>query len=119
MPVKYVQLYCGHAVQVALQRIERDEVASNVDHQSTPGKPRLVLNGNCRSNKAVGGSLYQLQKCLQPAHDSESRRCFELRTRCADLQRVRFIFTEFLYCLSLVFAVNDQRGLSRVGYLHV
>src|SRR4029077_13262226 len=38
MPVKYVELYCGHAVQVPLKDVERDKVAADVNHQSAPGK---------------------------------------------------------------------------------
>src|SRR5580692_10834948 len=75
MPVKYIQLHGGHAIQVALQDVERNEVAADVDHQSAPGKARFVVNRNCRRGEAFGSSLYQLQKRLQPAHDSERRHC--------------------------------------------
>ena len=63
--------------------------------------------------------MHQLQKGLQPAHDSERRRCIELRTRRANLKRVRFILTEFLYGFTCVLRVNDQLGLSCIRHLHV
>ena len=117
--MKYIQLDRCHAVQIALQNIERNEVAAHVDHQSAPGKPRFVLNRNCRYGKAIGSGLYQLQKCLQPVHDSERRHCIELRSRGADLKRIRFVLAEFRYSFACAFAMNDQLGLSCIRHLHV
>ena len=53
MPVKYVQLHRGHAVEIALEHIERDKVAADVDHQSAPGKARAVVDRNRRHGKAL------------------------------------------------------------------
>ena len=119
VPVKYVQLHRCHAIEITLQDVERNEVTAHIDHQSAPGKAWLVLDRNCGHGKAVGSGLHQLQKCLQAAHDSERRRCIELRAPGADLKRVGFILAEFLHFLTCTFAVNHQLGLSRIRHLHV
>ena len=74
MPVKDVQLHCRHAVEVALENVERDKVAAHVDHQSAPGKARAVFDGNCGHGEALARGLHQLQKSLQSAHDAERSR---------------------------------------------
>ncbi len=38
MPVEYVQLHRRHAIQISLQDVERDKVAADINHQSTPGE---------------------------------------------------------------------------------
>src|ERR1700730_5947630 len=88
MPVKYVQLDRGHAVQVALDYIHRDEVAAGVNHQPPPGKARTVLDGNGRRGEACACGGDQLQKSLQPAHDTQAVRSAQPGAAVADLEPV-------------------------------
>ena len=97
----------------------RNEVAAHVDHQSAPGEARFVLNRDRWHGEAVGSGLHQLQKCFQPAHDSERRRCIKLRASGTDLKRIGFVFPEFLHGLAGTFTMNDQFGLSCIRNLHI
>ncbi len=56
MPVKHVQLHRRHAVQVALQNVERDKVAANINHQSPPGKARAVFDRKLRARQSQRSS---------------------------------------------------------------
>ena len=71
MPVENVHFYRFHSVQVALNDIQRNEVASGIDHQSAPGKSRRVMNRDHRHREAVGRRFHQLQKSLQAVHSSQ------------------------------------------------
>ncbi len=97
MPVKHVELHRGHAVQVALQNVERNKVAAHVDHQSAPGKARAVLDRNRRHGKTRARGLHQLQESLQPTHDAERGRRVQPGAGAADVQLVGFVFTQFLH----------------------
>ncbi len=44
--MKDVHLHRFHAIDVALQNIQRDEVPADVDHQAAPRKSRLIVNGH-------------------------------------------------------------------------
>ena len=63
-----VHLHRGHAVDVALDDLDRLEVAAHVDHQSAPGKARLVLNVDEREVVAVAIAGDELQQRLHAAH---------------------------------------------------
>src|SRR6202040_3774923 len=84
MPVKYVELYCGHAVQVPLKDVERDKVAADVNHQSAPGKTRTIIDNDRRRSEAFARGRHQLKKGLQPAHHAERGRCAQLGARISD-----------------------------------
>src|SRR5712672_4578326 len=55
VPVEDVHFHGFEAVEIALEDIERDEVAGDVDHEAAPGETRLVLDGDGGSGEAVGG----------------------------------------------------------------
>src|SRR5262249_45664435 len=67
MEMKDVHLDGLHAVEIALENIDRNEVAAHVDEQTAPGEARLVLDGEGRSGKAVGSDVDQLKEGLQTA----------------------------------------------------
>src|SRR5258708_305696 len=52
MKVDNIHLYRRHSVKVALEHVEWNEVASNVNEQAAPGKPRLIRYRDCRHNKS-------------------------------------------------------------------
>ncbi len=45
VPVQHVHLYRGHAVEIALEHLERNEVAADVDQHAAPGKAGLIFDG--------------------------------------------------------------------------
>src|SRR5260370_26978412 len=57
MPVQDVHLYRGHAIDVALENVERGKVAADVNEQSAPGKAWLVFDGDGGHGKAGGARL--------------------------------------------------------------
>ena len=51
MPVQDIHLHRRHSVEVPLQYFDGDEMAADVNQQATPGKARLILNGDHRHGK--------------------------------------------------------------------
>src|SRR3954452_3462921 len=72
VPVKDVQLHGGHAIEIAVEDLDRQEMAAYIEHQTTPGKARLILNGERRDGESLGGHFHELQECLETAHGTES-----------------------------------------------
>ena len=46
VPVKDVEFYCRHRIEIALQHIHRLKMASNIDQQATPWEAWAILNLN-------------------------------------------------------------------------
>ncbi len=111
--MKDVHLHRFHAVQIAPENLKRNEVSANVDHQSAPGKPRLILNLYGGGSEAVGRDFHQLQKSLQPVHRAERRGGLNFRAVWADFKRVRFILAQLLNLLARVIRVNRQSSFRR------
>ena len=65
VPMKHVELDRFHAVESAINHIERHEMPARVQHQSPPGETRLVVNGHCRNGESLRRDANQLQKGLQ------------------------------------------------------
>src|SRR5579871_4542156 len=53
MPVEDVHFYGGHAVEIALEHIDGNEVAADVDQRATPRETRLVLDRNRGSSETT------------------------------------------------------------------
>src|SRR5437588_9683941 len=53
MKVENIHLYRRHSINVALEHVEWDEVASNVDEQAAPGKPRPIRYRDGRHHKYI------------------------------------------------------------------
>src|SRR5437764_1445606 len=64
VPVQDVQLDGGHAVQIALDRLDGLEVPARINQQPAPTKTRLVLNDSGRDEIAAAITFEQLQKSL-------------------------------------------------------
>ena len=71
MPVEDIELHRFHAVQVALDHVDRLEVAAGINHQAAPREARLVVDGDRRRGETLRGDVHQLQKCLQAVQHAE------------------------------------------------
>src|ERR1700745_2871641 len=65
VPVQNVHLHRRHAIEIALEHIERNEMPTNIDQQATPGKTRLILDRDGGCGKSTRSDRHQLQKSLQ------------------------------------------------------
>ena len=66
VPVEDVHLHRGHAVDVALDHVDRLEVAAHVDHQAAPGEARLVLNVDERKVVAAASPATSCERVSMP-----------------------------------------------------
>ena len=115
MPVEDIHLDGFHAVEVALEDVERNEMAADVDHESAPCETRLVLNGDGRSGETVRRYFDELEKCLQSAEHAERICGVELCAGRSDFERVGFVLAEFLNFFAGVVGVNHQRRLRSIA----
>src|SRR5229473_2500861 len=53
MKVENIHLHRRHSIDVALKHVEWNEVASNVNEQAAPGKPRLIRYRDGWHNKSI------------------------------------------------------------------
>src|SRR5258708_474881 len=53
MKMENIHLYRRHSVNVALEHVEWNEVASNVNEQAAPGKPRPIRYRDGWHNKSI------------------------------------------------------------------
>src|SRR6516164_817116 len=65
MPVEDVHFYGGHAIEIAIEHIDGNEMTAGVDHQATPLKTRLIFDGDCRGGESARANTDKLQKRLQ------------------------------------------------------
>ena len=91
MPVEDIQFDRRHAVEVAPQNLERNEVAANVKHQSPPGKARLVFNRERGNGESIGSDVDELQKRLQSAHRAKGGGCIQLGVAVGDIEGVGLV----------------------------
>src|SRR6516162_4575442 len=71
MPVKYVHFYGFEAVDVSLDHFNWNKMPAGVNHQSPPGKARLVLNADGRDGKSIRRDGNELKEGLQAMKCSE------------------------------------------------
>ncbi len=119
MPMQHVHLHGGHAVEVALHHIERDEVTANINQEAAPCKARLVVDTQDRHGKSGRSRFHQLQEGLQAVQHAQRSPGGESRARWSQLKRVGFVLAEFLNFAAGVFAANHQRCLGGIGGLLV
>src|ERR1700759_3249749 len=96
MPVKDIQLDCGHPVKIAFDDLNGHEVASAVNHEAAPAKTRCVMNRHSGNEISRRVGLYQLSKALETTQGSDYRSRMEVRTRSRDFKRVRLVFIDRL-----------------------
>ncbi len=117
VPVEDVHFYGFHAIDVAAQNFQRDEVAAGVDHRAAPGEAGRVFDDDCGSGETVWRNGDELQKSLQAVHGAEIGGGGDGGAFGFYFQHVRFIFADFLNGLAVVVGVKDQRGLITAGRL--
>src|SRR5262249_11902683 len=71
MPMKHVHLHRFHTIEVALDDVERDEVAANINHQTAPDETWSVMDAYDRNGKNRGRGFDQLQEGLQSMQRSQ------------------------------------------------
>jgi hypothetical protein len=89
--VEHIHLHRGHAVEVAQDDIQRDKVPPGVDHQSTPGISRRVVDVHRRQHKPRTLRLHQLQQRFEAMHRAEDGLRLQGRAGACHIQRVAFI----------------------------
>src|SRR5436853_6859821 len=94
MPVKDVELDCGHRIQISFENFHRLVVAGDVDEQTAPGKARLILDLNSRQIISVPLALKQLEKSLQAASPTYHRRRDQPSLLVVHFQTVPSLFVE-------------------------
>src|SRR5260370_36985787 len=115
VPVQNIHLHRRHSVQVALEDVERNEMAADVNEQTAPRKEWLVLYCDGRDGESLPGGFHELKQCLKPAQKAKRICRRELRVRLADGQPVRLILSDFLHFLAAMFSLNQQRGIGGVA----
>ena len=65
VPVKNVQLYCRHGIEVPFENLHRLVVPANIDEQASPWKTRLILDLDSRQIISVAITPEQLQESLK------------------------------------------------------
>src|SRR6266550_8821053 len=114
-----VQLQSGHAVKIALQHVEWNEVPANVNEQSAPGKSRFVVDCQDRYGKSGRTRFHQLQECLQAVQHTQRSRGGESRMFRCDFERIGFVLAEFLNFAASVFAPNYESRFGGISRLFV
>ena len=113
--MKDIHLHGFHAVEIAADYLQWNEVPGGIDHQAAPGKARLVLNHNGGRREPVTRNVHELQKSLQPMQYAERVWRREFGSAAGDFENIRFVFAYFLNFFAGVVGVNDQRGLGQPG----
>ena len=108
MQVQNVHLHRCHSIQIALKHIDRNKVAANVNEQSAPGEPRLILYRSCRHSKSIHARFDQLQKGLKSVKNAQRIGGVELRSRLADCQLIRLILAQALHLLTAMFQMDEE-----------
>ena len=105
-----VELYGFHAVEVALDHLDGLKVAPRIDHQTTPGKARLVIDGDRGDAETFGRDRYQLKECLQTMHCTEGIRRRDHRTGGRNFEMIGLIFTKVQDGIARAGRFYDQSG---------
>ena len=116
MPVQNIHLHGSHAVEIALQHLNRDQVAADVNEQAAPREARLVFDRDDGDRESGGGRLNQLEKSLHSVKNAERSRCRKRRAGAANRKFVRFILPELLDLVATVFGVNGQGRTCRTSF---
>ncbi len=116
MPVQDVHLHGGHAIEIALQHVDRNEMAADVDKQAAPRKARLVFDRDHGDRESGGGRLNQLEERLHSMQNAERSRRRKLRAGTVNREFIRFILTELLDLLAAMIGMDRQRRSCRTSF---
>ena len=97
VPMEDVELDRFHAVEGAIHHIEGHEMAARVQHQSAPGKARLIVDSHCRNDEASWRDTDELQKGLQAVQHAQRIGGFEVHLVGCNLQMIGLIFIDLLH----------------------
>ncbi len=116
VPVQDIHLHRRHPIDIALEYLQRNEVAANVNQQAPPDELGLIVNRHRGSGKTIRGRFHQLKECLKAVQHAQRSGRGELRTGFRDYQLIRFILAESLHARPAVIRMNQQNrtgGTSR------
>ena len=97
MPVKHVELYRCHGVQVAQHHFHRHPMAGDVQHQTAPREAWAIFDVNRwydESAESIRAGSDQLDEGRQAALDSGHVRGREARAVARDIKLIRFVLAE-------------------------
>src|SRR6267378_6790597 len=80
VPVQNIHLHRCHSIEVALEHVQRNEVAADINKQTPPGEPGLILNRHDGHSKSVWGGFHKLQEGLKAMQNTQRTGCREFRT---------------------------------------
>ena len=72
MPVQNVEFCRGHAVDLAFNIRNREEVARRIEQQPAPREARRIFNGHPRDRGVFGAVLHQLKQGFHGAQRAEA-----------------------------------------------
>src|SRR5579872_2350899 len=119
MPMEDIQLDGGHSVEISFEDIQRHEMPADIDHQPAPGKARLVTNGNCGNCKALGSDLDKLEKRFETSHCSKRGWSIDFCAARSNLQRIGFVFSQFLNGLPGLIGMDYKGCMRRVNHFQI
>ena len=105
-----VELHHGHAVQRALDHVDRLEVAAHIDHEPAPAEARCVIDGDGGRLARAVFERNQLQECLHSAHGADIGCRTQLCVRWRDRQLVAFVFIHALHRFAGAGSSDSQHG---------
>ena len=91
MPVQHVELDRRHAVEGALDHLDRLEVPADIHQQSAPREARRVLDVHGGHEKPVGVAGHELQQRLEAAEHADDGRRPQRGPRRVDVERVGLV----------------------------
>ncbi len=110
-----VELHLRHAVEVAIDHVERHEVAAGIHHEPSPGESWLVVDGDRGDGEALRVRRDQLQECLDAAQDAERVAGLQARLGGGDGERIAFILAQGLDGEAVFGPFDDECGFGGVG----
>ena len=109
VPMKDVQLYRRHRIQIPLQHIQRLVVPATIDHQTAPAETRIILHRGGLDHVTVTGRLGQLQQRLHAVQGAHRGRRLQVNARCGHLQRVALVLVRPLHRLAITCHIQHDR----------
>ena len=115
MPVKNVELYGCHRVEIPLDHRDGHPMAGNIQHQPAPRKSGTVLDLDSRYCEGIGIGEDQLRERLHAAQRPGNGRSGKMCTGSSDFQLIGFIVADGRIFGAALGALDDQRRLCSTG----
>src|SRR5437868_1537048 len=91
MPVKDIQLYGSHRVEISFEHFHRLEMSPDIDQQSAPWKARLIFDLNTWQEISPAIGIDQLQQSLETTKRANYRWRSEQRLAAGDVDTITFV----------------------------